>query len=129
MAKVLGRKLIISRDGTPIANVRTKSLNLPNELVDVTDGDSAGWQTYLDEVGQKGMNISVEGVLATDALRQEAMSMTGIISADTITDADGAEWSGNFALANYSEEHPYNEAATFSAELQSSGAITYTPAA
>jgi predicted secreted protein len=32
-------------------------------------------------------------------------------------------------LANYTSTGPYNDAETFQAELQSSGEVTYTPAA
>lgn len=128
MAKALGRKLIVSRDGQPIANLRTKSLSINNETVDVTDDDSSGWQEYLDEPGQIGVSWSVDGVLANDTLRQEALSKT-LIKANTITFADGATMTGSFILSSYSEDHGYNEAGTFSGEMQSSGAITYTPAA
>ena len=36
---------------------------------------------------------------------------------------------GTFYLASYSETGTYNEATVFEAELQSSGVVTYTPAA
>lgn len=126
MAKALGRKLILSRNAEPIANLRAKSLSINNETVDVTDGDSSGWQEYLDEPGQIGVSWSVDGVLADDTLRIEALSKS-LIKADEIEFPDGATMSGNFILSNYSEDHPYSEAGTFSAELQSSGEITYTP--
>lgn len=125
MAKVLGRKLILSRDGVPIANLRTKSLSINNELVNVSDDDSSGWQEFLDEPGEVAANWSVDGVLANDTLRAEALSKS-LIKADTITYDDGGTMTGDFALASYSEEHAYSDAATFSAEIQSSGVITYT---
>lgn len=127
MAKALGRKVTLERNGEPIANLRTKSLEINNELVDVTDDDSSGWREHLDEPGQKEVNLSVEGVLANDKLREEAFS-TSSIKADTLIYPDGGTVSGDFALASYSEEHNYNEPGTFSAEIQSSGAITYTAA-
>lgn len=124
MAKQLGRKLILSRNGEPIANLRTKSISVNNELVDVSDDDSSGWREHLDEPGQTEVNISAEGVLANDTLRAEALSQS-LLKGDTITYPDGGTLTGSFGLASYSEEHPYNEVATFTAELQSSGVITY----
>ena len=126
MAKALGRKLIYKRDGEPIANLRTKSLSVNNELVDVTDDDSSGWREHLDEPGQIEVNWSIDGVLANDTLLIEALSKS-LIKGDEIEYADGGTLTGDFALASYSEDHNYNEVATFSAELQSSGEITYTP--
>lgn len=128
MAKTLGRKMIFKRNGTPIANLRSKSLSINNELVDTTDSDSSGWAERLAEPGQKEVVLSVSGVLANDTLRAEAIS-TSLLQADTIEFADGATLTGNFVLGNYSEGHEYNEVATFDAEVQSSGEITYTAAA
>lgn len=127
MAKQLGRKATLSRNGTPIANLRTKSLQINNEIVDVTDDDSSGWAERLNEPGQTEVTFSIEGVLASDTLRAEALSQS-LLKADTLTYADGGTLTGDFVLASYSEEHTYNDVVTFSAELQSSGAITYTAA-
>lgn len=127
MAKQLGRKAILERDGVPIANLRTKEVSIEGEPVDVTDSDSSGWHEVLDEPGERNVTMSVSGVLANDTLREEALSSTRI-KADKLTYADGGELSGDFFLSSYSESHEYNEAATFDAELQGTGTITYTAA-
>lgn len=129
MAKQLGRKIIVARGGTPIANVRTKSLSINREPVDVTDDDSAGWRELLDEPGQMEINMTVEGVFSSDSILQEAMSTSSGLTAHTLTFADGGALTGSFALASFELEGAYNEAATYSFEIQSSGVITYTPAA
>lgn len=126
MAKHLGRKVIFKRDGEPVANLRTKELQVNRGPVDVSDDDSSGWREILPEPGQIEIDWSVSGILANDALRVEALTMGGI-EADTIEYPDGGELTGDFFLSSYSETHEYNEVSTFDAELQSSGEMTYTP--
>jgi len=127
MAKHLGRKAIIKRNSEPIASVRTKETSVNREPVDVTDDDSSGWRELIDEAGQVEVSISVSGILATDTLRNEALSVTGGIQATTLEYPDGGTLEGDFFLGEYSESHEYNEVAEFEAEMQSSGEVTYTP--
>ncbi len=127
--KHLGRKAIIKRDSEPIASVRTKETSVNRESVDVTDDDSSGWRELLGEAGQVEVSISVSGVLANDDLRDEALSVSGGLKATTLEYPDGGTLEGDFFLSEYSESHEYNEAAEFEAEMQSSGQVTYTPAA
>lgn len=127
MAKHLGRKVILSRDGEPIANLRTKELSIDGEPADITDDDSSGWHEVLDEPGEINVTMSVSGVLANDTLRAEAFS-TSRIKGDELSYPDGGSVEGDFFLQSYSESHEYNEASTFDAELLGSGEMTYTDA-
>lgn len=43
----------------------------------------------------------------------------------TYTTGQGS-FTGTFLLASYSEGHPHEDAATFEAEFQSTGAVTFT---
>ena len=128
MSKNVGRKVILKRNGEPIANLRTKETSVEREPIDVTDDDSSGWREILPEAAQVNVNISASGVLANDTLRVEALSPSGI-KATEMEYADGGTLAGEFFLANYSETHEYNAASTFESELQSSGVIDYTPPA
>lgn len=126
MAKFLGRKSILEdENGEPIANLQTKNLEVNREPADVTDDDSSGWRELLPEPSQIDVNISVEGVLANDTLRSRAISKDGL-KGRTLVYPDGGKVTADWFLASYSEEHTYNEAATFSAELQASGVVSYT---
>lgn len=128
MAKHLGREVILEDENEePIANLRTKEVQVEREPADVTDDDSSGWREILPTPGQVNINIAISGVLANDELRVKAISMNGLRGKKLVY-PDGGELEGDFFLANYSETHEYNEASTFDGELQSSGVITYTPA-
>ena len=69
MAAQLGRTLGLQLDTTgsgsyqTIASLRTKSLKISNEDVDVTTGDSANqWRELLANAGVKSMEISFAGL-------------------------------------------------------------------
>ena len=126
-----GRKIKFAWGGaTPtneIPGVREKSIALNGEAIDVTGDDSNGWREVLEEAAENQVDISISGVTRNDALKQDWFAGTRT-KAVTITYPDGAVLAGTFFLATYTDTGPYNDATTFEAELQSSGAVTYTPA-
>jgi len=128
MASNVGRKLIIKRDGTTIAGVRTKSVTINNEAIDVTTDDDSGYRTLLEEPGQKQIDLSVEGLTKDDALLQSAAEGTTLIDAYTIEFPSGATITGDFRFNNLEMGAEYNAAITFTAEIQSTGSYSYTAA-
>lgn len=126
MAKSLGRKITLERDGAPIANIRTKSLSINRELVDTTDDDSSGWAEHLDEAGQVEVTMSVEGVFADDTVLQEALDPASGNKPHTLIYPDGSEISGDFGIASFEQEAEYNAVTTYSFELRASGEVTRT---
>jgi len=128
MAKNVGRKFIVKRDGTPVANVRTRSLSINREQIDATDDDSNGWREHLSDVAQADVSLSVEGVFADNSILQEALNQNQGLIAHELEFPDGAIISGDFAMTSFELEAAYNEVATYTFELQSSGEITFTAA-
>jgi TP901-1 family phage major tail protein len=126
MAKYLGRKVIIAKGATPIANVRTKSLSINRELVDSSDDDSGAWATHLDEPGQIDVSISVEGVISDHAILGESLNPVVGNAVYTLTYPDGGVVSGTFGLSSFSLEDTYNDLSTYSFEMRASGPVTYT---
>lgn len=121
------RSVIISRASEPFAGVRTKTVNLNGDPIDVTNDDNDGWRTLLDVVAVQGVTISVEGVVKNDTLR--AAYFTGqFIEEMEITWPDGGEMTGDFFAANYSENGSNDGELTFSCEFQSTGPVTYVSA-
>lgn len=132
MAASAGRQVIINWGNTSpatiIGGVREKGVELGGEPIDITSDDDAGWRTLLALPSQNEVNISLSGVTKDDTLK------TAWFSGDrteecSIEFADGSIITGTFFLATYNETGTYNEAVTFEATIQSSGVVTYTPAA
>jgi TP901-1 family phage major tail protein len=123
MAEILGRNMVLSKDSTAIAGVRTRSFTINNSPVDITSDDSSGWREFLTEPGDKNVEISVSGVATDDTLLTTAMSASDISGAFSLA-WDGNTLSGTFVVASFAQTGEYNGAVTFEATLQSAGAVT-----
>lgn len=129
MTATSGRGITLTWGGSALKGAREKSVTVGGEPINVTSEEDDGWQTLIDELGERSVNIEISGVDKDDVLRVEAHASTRTATAVLITYKSGATLAGNFYLSAYSEGMPYNDAATFSATIMSTGAMTYTPAA
>lgn len=136
-AAKIGRELLIKKNSVTLAGVRTKSLSFAGEPVDVTTDDDTGARTLLAESGQEAIDLSVEGITKDTVLRAAALGSGSLMLTDITLEfpktgtqvTTGDTISGSFFLSSLEESGTYNDAMTFSASLQSSGAWTYTPGA
>lgn len=130
MAANLGRNLLLKTGATVIAGVRTKGVSVNKEPVDVTTDDDSGYRTLLSEAGQVSLDLSLDGITKDAELRAAilggtTMTLTGV----TLTYPNGDVLSfTEVMLTSLEESGAYNDAITFTASLQSSGAWTYTAA-
>jgi predicted secreted protein len=129
MSAKSGRKLKLYKNGQLIAAVKSKSIKINNEPVDITNDDDAGFRSLLDDaVGGSSMEIAVEGVMKTGssnadlfaaALSADAaqLSMTVDVSIDGLSDL-----TGSFFMSAFELKGETGDAITFSATLMSNGA-------
>lgn len=131
MAALVGRKVLLTptAGGTAIVGGRTKTINFNNEGIDITSDDDDGWRTFLaSDPAQRGIEMSMEGVLKDSALIE--LATTG--GADLIDEYDLSmpgigTFTGDFHFGSISLGAPYNDAVTFTATINSSGPVTFTP--
>jgi predicted secreted protein len=128
MAAISGRKLRIKRGSTAIAGARSDSITINNEPIDITDKDDAGWRTMLADVGVRSIDCEVEGILTDSTFLALAVgTASALLEAYTI-EVDGiGDFTGNFFLASFAVTGEQADATTFTASIQSSGTITFTP--
>ncbi len=107
---------------------RTKTITLGSESIDVTSDSDNGFRTLLSEPAQRQIDMSVEGVLRQDdfILQYLDPSNTTFLEAYTLVFPGIGEVTGDFFLSSFESGAPYNEAATFSASVESSGEWTFT---
>lgn len=132
-----GSAVAIDADGTgtaaevfeSISGLRSKSLSINSELVDITSHDSSEWMEKLDQAGVRSASLSGEGVFADQV-------SFDLVLADTlarkqsnwrlfINDA-GDYFQGCFQIASKELAGEYNAEGTYSLSLESSGAIALT---
>lgn len=129
MAAANGRELKIKKNNVVIAGVRTKTVAIAGEPIDITSDDDLSYRTMLDEPGTRSIDLTVEGITKDDQLRSIILTGGGLLLSDiTIEYPDGGEIAGDFFLASVEDSGEYADALTFSASLQSSGAWVYTSA-
>jgi predicted secreted protein len=142
----IGRAVAVKIGTVYVATARTKSLTINNEAVDITSDGDKGIQRMLARAGQKGVEVSIEGLedlsktsLPTSLFKfaldngADGTSLLKTISFEFYltnvnqgTNKADFILSGDFFLASYQQSHAYNEAVTFSASFNSSGLVTLT---
>ena len=136
MSKYKGRELRIkvrTSTGpdvfTVIGGIRTESMTINSETVDVTDKDGNGWRELLEGAGITSMSLKGSGVVSddtvfTDHIMAAVMANTHVVL--KIESGLGDVWQGTFAVPSAERAGEYNKEETFSITLESAGTITYT---
>lgn len=127
-----GRALTIDWDGTTLVGVRSKTVSLTNELVDVTTDDDNGWVTRLAEPGLKSVEVSVSGitndeVLVVEFFGTDPEARPAVANLPSNLSNDGT-LNGSFLLQDLETSGEHDGAVEFSATFVSTGAVTHTAA-
>ena len=121
-------KLGAAGAGGTVAGLRATTLRINNELVDVTNKDSAGWRNLLEGAGTQSVSITCNGVTSDGAtyetLKGYAIANTHNTMQLLNPDSDAAE--GSFMITSLEEAGEHNGAVLFTITLESAGTITFT---
>lgn len=129
MAATAGRKLRIKKGGTAIAGARTDNLTINNEPIDITEKSDLGWSTMLADAGVRSIEADVEGILEDSTLLALSVgAVANLLAAWTIEVEGIGTFAGNFYLNSLEIGGEQEDAVTFTANIQSSGTITFTAA-
>ena len=126
--------------GTPatIGGLRSTSMSINGEMVDVTTKDSNAFVTsgndkardLLQGGGIRSMSISASGVF-TDSSTENILrgfAFDGAIQKYDLVFGDGSKIAGAFLITSYERAGEYNGEETYSVTLESHNTITYTDA-
>lgn len=125
-----GRKLIVRRNNEVVAALRSRTLTLNGEPIDITSDDDDGVQTLLKEAGQVSFNMSFSGVMKEDSLMEahQAVGAEPVFEELELVFPSGATLSGEFFFASLTITAEYNNAVLIEGEFQSSGLADFVPA-
>lgn len=130
-----GRAIIIAiGDGatveafTSIAGLRTKTLTINNETVDITTSDEAPWRELLGDTGLRSVSLSGSGVFQDDTAINaiEDLVMSGLLSNFKITFENGDDITGAFQVTSFEYGGEHTAEQTYSMSLESSGTPVLT---
>lgn len=123
----VGRKLIIKKDGVPIAGARAKSVRFNNEPINVSHEEEDGFRHLLDVLDTREVLLSIEGVLSGPHAEQlirpkvdgELIGVEVVFPDESTLSADGAY------IHSLQITGEYRNAAMFAASLVLSGAFEF----
>lgn len=114
---------------TTVAGLRTRSLALNAETVDITNADSISqWRELLDGAGIRSANISGAGVFKDDAADEKIRLsfFNGSLPDWQIILPDFGTIQGPFQITSLDYAGEHNGEITYELALQSAGVLTFT---
>lgn len=123
-------KMNISGTMTTIGGLRSTSITINDEAVDISNKDSGSSRTLLPSGGILSMTVSASGVF-TDATSEQTLRSKvhqSTFESYNIIIPDLGTYAGQFMIASLEYAGEYNGEVTYAITLESSGAITFTSA-
>ncbi len=77
MVANVGRELLVKKDSTVIAGIRTATLDWSGESIDVTTGEDAGVRLLLEASAQEQIDMPIEGIMKEEELRDITIGANG----------------------------------------------------
>jgi TP901-1 family phage major tail protein len=112
---------------TTVGGLRSTSITMNDEPVDVTNKDSSAVRTLLAQGGVSSFTVSGSGVFtdaASEATLRTAFNASSFSSFQIIVPELGT-YTGTFMIASLEYAGEYNGEVTYSVTLESSGAVTF----
>lgn len=136
MAAFAGRDIRIAYSSdsgvtyTNIAGAKTDGFNISREGIDITDKDDAAARTFLAKPGQFSVDANIEGLLSDSTLLELALDNTSTtLPYFRVTVGGEGSFAGEWFISGFEVSGSEgSEAATFTANIQSSGTVPWTAA-
>ena len=134
MAAQLGKSLLlkinVSGSMTTLGGMRSTSMTLNDEMVDITNKDSSNKRTLLPQGGIQSLTISGSGVFTDSTSEQQLRTSVGesVFNTDDFVIPDLGTYSGSFQVTSLEFAGEFNGEATYSVTLESSGTISFAAA-
>lgn len=130
-----GKDLLLKKEdpGNPgtfitVAGLRSKSISINNEAIDVTEHASNQFREILNACGIRSFSMSGSGIWTDAATLKEAITDTinGTLRKYQVVDTftGGLTFEGLFKMTSMERAGEYNAEQTYSMSLESSGEIT-----
>lgn len=137
MAAEKGRAFVlkIGSGGTPevfttIGGMRTTSLSINNEIVDVTNKMSNGWREMLAGAGTRAVGLGGAGVFTNSAseILFQSKVLEGSIDAYEVVFESGDKFVGAFLAVSLEHAGDHNGERSYLLRLESSGPVSFAAA-
>jgi TP901-1 family phage major tail protein len=133
MAASKGRSILLKiSDGTSpgaftsIAGLRSKTITVNNETVDITTSDDAPWRQLLANTGIRTVSVSGSGVFQDDSAVNdvEDLAMNGLSQEFQMVFENGDIIQGTFQVTSFEYGGEHTAEQTYSASFESAGNVS-----
>lgn len=134
MAAQRGRLMLIylgsGGSKTLIGGLKSTTINMNNNIIDVSTKDTAGWRELLEDGSLKFFSISCNGIFKDSATDEtiRANSFSNSIDTYTFEFPNGDTIECEFQITGYSRSGEVEGVESYSYTLESTGEPTFTPA-
>ena len=134
MAAQLGKSLLlkinISGTMTTVGGMRSTSMTLNDEMVDITNKDSGSQRHLLAAGGVSSMTITASGVFTDTAAETHLRSKfaTSTFESYNVIVPDLGTYASKFQITSLEYAGEYNGEATYSLTLESTEAVKFSAA-
>lgn len=113
-----------------VGGFRSNSFTINGEGVDITNKDSAGFKELLDGAGVRSITASGTGVFMDDAIFAQVNTdvLAGSIKTWQVIIPAFGTYEGGYLITSVEFAGEHNGEATYTINLESSGAIAFTAA-
>ncbi len=112
---------------TVVGGMRSTSIRINNEIVDVTNKTSGGWREILSGAGIRQISLSGSGIFTNSASETtlQAKALAGSVDNYEVVFESGDKFSGAFQVTSLEFSGDYNGERTYSIALESSGMVSF----
>lgn len=112
---------------TTIGGIRSRTITLNNETVDITDSDNAPWRQLLEDGGMRSVSISGSGIFKDESNQNlmRSMAASGAIRDFQAVFESGDYFQGQFQVASVEFTGEHNAQVDFSITLESAGEVPF----
>ncbi|WP_417319825.1 phage tail tube protein [Emcibacter sp.] len=113
-----------------IGGMRSTSLKISNEVVDVTHKGSSGWRELLSGAGIRHISLGGSGIFTNSASEQlmQEKALAGTVDNYRIIFESGDSFTGGFQVIGLDYAGDYNGERTYNIALESSGPVNFAVA-
>ena len=108
-----------------VAGMRTTTMSVNGEAVNVTSKDSGGWRELLSEAGVRSVSVGASGIFTGSAaeVRVRANALAGLVDDYELSFESGERMQGRFLVTRLDYAGDYNGERNYSLSLESSGEV------
>lgn len=112
---------------TTVAGLRSNSISINNEPVDVTTKDDEGWRRLLEGVAFKSISMSAAGIWQTAAGKDTIVSeiIAGTFGHYQLIDEDSGKFEGSFLMSSLENTGNHDGVEEFTLSLESTGGVAW----